>query len=35
MGVSRATKKVTYIRMMQVTEKIKEIKIFLKKCTPE
>ena len=36
MGVAKAMKKVEYLRMMQVNDKIKEIKTFLKQVsTPE
>lgn len=34
-GYQESSEKITYIRMMQVTEKIKEIKDFLKNCTKE
>lgn len=34
-GATEAAKKVTYIRMMRVTEKIREIKDFLKNCSGE
>lgn len=32
-GYQESSKKISYIRMMQVTEKIKEIKDFLKNCS--
>jgi hypothetical protein len=32
-GYQESSEKITYIRMMQVTEKIKEIKDFLKNCS--
>ncbi len=31
-GAIEAAKKIGYLRMMQVTTKIKEIKIFIKNC---
>ena len=34
-GYKESMKKISYIRMMQVTEKIKEIKDFLKNCPKE
>lgn len=34
-GPEEAEKKISYFRMMQVTEKIKEIKDFLKNCARE
>jgi hypothetical protein len=34
-GYQESSEKITYIRMMQVTEKIKEIKDFLKNCSKE
>ena len=34
-GAIEAAKKVSYLRMMQVTSKIKEIKTFIKDCSEE
>lgn len=34
-GYQESSQKITYIRMMQVTEKIKQIKDFLKNCSKE
>lgn len=34
-GAIEAAKKISYLRMMQVTNKIREIKTFIKKCSEE
>jgi hypothetical protein len=34
-GAIEAAKKINYLRMMQVTNKIKEIKTFIKNCSEE
>ena len=34
-GASEAVKKISYLRMMRVTDKIREIKDFLKNCSGE